>query len=498
MKKLILLAALFITSFAANAQLADGSTAPDFTATDINGVEWNLYEILDQGKTVILDISATWCPPCWSYHESGVLEQVWEEHGPDGADDMFIFFIEGDASTTMADLQGATGATMGDWITGTPYPIIDNAQIANDYAIAYYPTMYIICPDKIVTEIGQVGADAHIAHKDGCPAWISGVNNVAAGSYTGTSSIACGEDATITPSVNVINLGEANLTSATVELLVDGSSQEVINWTGDLATTEAEEVTFADITVNSSAELSFVMSNPNGTVDDSESNNIITTTIGSQRAELEVTFTITTDFWPEEITWQFKDDTGATLFSNEDEGALTCDNTYTQVYNLDPGKCYTLSIQDSYGDGILNGPMNPAAHSCSTPNGIESIAYGAINLSSNAGVMFDAIDYGNGTDIEFITFDPNAVEELTLEELNLFPNPASGNVTLSFGVEETTDLEINLYNMFGQQVKSVSSQTFNAGSHTLDINTTNIANGMYFVNISDGNAVVTRKLTIAK
>ena len=45
------LLALFI-SFSAAAQLPDGSIAPDFTAEDINGVEHNLYSLLDQGKKV--------------------------------------------------------------------------------------------------------------------------------------------------------------------------------------------------------------------------------------------------------------------------------------------------------------------------------------------------------------------------------------------------------------------------------------------------------------
>ncbi|MDB0007295.1 hypothetical protein N9E30_05015, partial [Flavobacteriales bacterium] len=55
-------------------QLPDGSIAPDFTTTDVNGNEHQLYDYLDMGYTVILDISATGIPPCWNYHSGGTFE----------------------------------------------------------------------------------------------------------------------------------------------------------------------------------------------------------------------------------------------------------------------------------------------------------------------------------------------------------------------------------------------------------------------------------------
>ena len=82
MKQFFSLVAAAMISFGAFAQLPDGSMAPDFTATDINGVEHNLYSYLDSGYQVILDFSATWCGPCWSYHTSGVFSELNATYGP--------------------------------------------------------------------------------------------------------------------------------------------------------------------------------------------------------------------------------------------------------------------------------------------------------------------------------------------------------------------------------------------------------------------------------
>ena len=65
-----------------------------------------------------------------------------------------MFFLEGDDTTTQADLSTGT-ATAGDWITGTTYPIIDNAGSIFANTRGLHPTIYTICPDGILTESGQ-------------------------------------------------------------------------------------------------------------------------------------------------------------------------------------------------------------------------------------------------------------------------------------------------------------------------------------------------------
>ena len=143
-----------------SAQLSAGSEAPDFTLTDINGETHNLYDLLDAGKTVVIDFSATWCGPCWNYHNTHAMKDFYIDHGPDGTEESMVFFIEADLNTGLDDLNGETSGTQGDWVEGTPYPIIDlqTSEVSDAYNINYYPTIYKVCSDKKVYEVGQVPA----------------------------------------------------------------------------------------------------------------------------------------------------------------------------------------------------------------------------------------------------------------------------------------------------------------------------------------------------
>ncbi len=70
MKKLIYYASLLLywTAGSVYAQTpnsdannyTDPFIAPNFSMKDINGKTWKLYTLLEQGKTVVLDLSATW------------------------------------------------------------------------------------------------------------------------------------------------------------------------------------------------------------------------------------------------------------------------------------------------------------------------------------------------------------------------------------------------------------------------------------------------------
>ncbi len=175
-RHLATLAFSFLITFSLKAQLPDGSIGADFTVTDINNNTHNLYDILDEGKSVILDLSATWCGPCWNYHQTHRLQDLYEDYGPNGTDEIEIFMLEASYTTNTNCLygpSGCNGGTYGNWTTGVDYPIVNltssnGGNIKNDYALAYYPTLYMVCPGRKVYEVGQTSLQGWINRITSC------------------------------------------------------------------------------------------------------------------------------------------------------------------------------------------------------------------------------------------------------------------------------------------------------------------------------------------
>lgn len=179
MKKLLFLLSFSLT-IGANAQLPDGSTAPDFTLVDWYGNTHNLYSYLNSGKTVFLKIFAAHCPSCWSYHQTHTLKDLYNQYGPNGTDEVMVLTLEHDQwNDTNAFIgNGPAWVTQGNWLDGTPYPIIDvedpNRGVFTDYNVNFYPLVYKICPDKLTERVFTNETVSQLYQKaQNCPATLS-------------------------------------------------------------------------------------------------------------------------------------------------------------------------------------------------------------------------------------------------------------------------------------------------------------------------------------
>lgn len=135
---------------------------PDLKVTDINGVHHKINSYLQSGKSIILNFSSTWCRPCWNYQNSGILEDVWQSHGPEGSNDVVIIMIEADQNTCEDCLYGQKNCndfTYGNWSSSFPMSNLDqdNHFIADQFNVTKYPSIFALsAKNKTAEEVGQL------------------------------------------------------------------------------------------------------------------------------------------------------------------------------------------------------------------------------------------------------------------------------------------------------------------------------------------------------
>jgi len=122
----------------ATALLAKGTAAPDFT---IGGKAGSLSSL--NGKYVVIDFWATWCPDCRK--DIPKMKQLYEKYASDR-----IVFVGVSFDKTPEALDKYLKDNGVKWVQTCEYKPWKETQISKDYHIKWIPSMYIINPDSKV------------------------------------------------------------------------------------------------------------------------------------------------------------------------------------------------------------------------------------------------------------------------------------------------------------------------------------------------------------
>lgn len=105
-------------------------------------------------------------------------------------------------------------------------------------------------------------------------------------------------------------------------------------------------------------------------------------------------------------------------------------------------------------------------------------------------IFFYAVNSAN-----FSIDNAASVGDELFTNFKLFPNPSNGMITVSFDVESSNDVNIELFDIRGRKIKSsafkVSGNTFSKA-----LNYQSVAKGLYIVKIKNGNNRISKKIVI--
>ena len=284
---------------------------------------------------------------------------------------------------------------------------------------------------------------------------------------------------TIAPKVQVANYGLDNLTSLDIIYNVNNGDESTYEWTGNLASFEDEMVELPEITFEMQEENTFTVSadNPNGEEDEFPGNNTVATDfIEASEVSSPVMLALKLDDNPEETSWELLNSAGEVLYSGG--GYTTPEQLVIENFELDQTDCYTFIIYDTDGNG-LNDP------------GLWILAYEGSNIFAQGA------DFGLQDEAQF-SISYTGIDEINGTDLTIYPNPVSNVAYVSFNLEGSETINLNVFNSLGEVVYTINNENFTGGNHTFEINTSQFLNGIYYVKLNYGEKNYQEKIIVTK
>jgi hypothetical protein len=182
------------------------------------------------------------------------------------------------------------------------------------------------------------------------------------------------------------------------------------------------------------------------------------------------------------------------------EASKDCGGNWTTIYNP------STSQLASGSGGTTSSPFVPTL---SQWKHIKLNDYPSWSIFSGAPTVWVRFSFqentaaGNGNnfyldDINFSGSSSIGMNELTKNfQFVLYPNPAKGEATVKFKLNDPANVKIDVIDVLGRNVVPASEYNFTGGEQSVNINKNNtLAKGIYFVNLSVNGAKMSKKLVI--
>lgn len=281
---------------------------------------------------------------------------------------------------------------------------------------------------------------------------IKNVEDVVLGSCSGKMS----------PRITFNNAGTESLTSAVFNVKVGNETLSTYQWEGNIAAGENTEIIFPEFVFGDASNFVIEATEINGNNDGYPVDNIYEISVAEPLVIEDgyIKLQLKTGNDPENLTIEIKNmDNDEVLYSFEYEEPKTI---YNHEMTLPEIGCYRMTIRNTEGNGFGGG-------------------FWGVRDSDNTTLMV-----GTSTDNDFryefaFEFDNKSVnvEEIeSLNDVNIYPNPASSVIN----VTATNLTKIKIYNAVGQLIHNEE-----VSSDNVTVDTQNWTNGFYYVTVETAN-----------
>ena len=300
--------------------------------------------------------------------------------------------------------------------------------------------------------------------------------NVAAEGLTVENLLGCND--LIKPTLTVSNIGR-NITSMQIEYSSDVTPAQVFDWTGNLSFEQIIEIELPEIstTVGSATNVSAKILTVDGEAVESTPVAISVNKDAPKEAKGDkLRVIIKTDQYAYETSWALKDANGNVLAEKSyNAQVVTRDTVEVPISEL---ACYVFEIMDEYGNGgatysIFDGSNN-------------RIIYGSGGTYT----------FYKGIDIQVTTLVALQQAEGAIVQTLAYPNPANDKLNLEISMAQSSRANISVVDMLGREVIRLGDVNLSTGNNLIEINTSSLNSGAYFVKIMSNDGITSKKIAI--
>ena len=115
------------------------------------------------------------------------------------------------------------------------------------------------------------------------------------------------------------------------------------------------------------------------------------------------------------------------------------------------------------------------------------------SLSDDGKRLVNSYSFGRGKlmiwDLTSLSVHDAAAEEDPLQDVNAFPNPATGTFDFRFGISRRSRVELTLVDALGRPVIAQAARAYEPGEHRWSVDVSNLPSGNYFCRVRSGDGV---------